>query len=159
MLLDSTLVSTLNTKAPFDGVASGLGNCLQGQVGVVVGTYDFARDGGAIGSISLKDSITGMPISLPAGAIVTKSYIDVETPCTTSASGTLALSTGQTAADILGATAAASVTGILAGVSVGTAATMKKISSSAKTPVAVIATGALTAGKLRVFMEFVVSSA
>lgn len=157
MLLSSSDLATLNTKAPFDGGNQGLGNLLQGQVGVVVGTYDFARDGGATGSITLKDSISGKPISLPVGAIVTKSYIDVQTPCTTSDAGTVALSTGQTAADILTATAAASVTGIMAGISVGTAATMKKISSTAKTPVAVIANN-ITAGKFSVFMEFVISS-
>lgn len=157
MLLSSTNKDLLNAKAPWDGGELGLGNLLQGQVGVVVGTYDFARDGGdALAVISLKDSISGKPISLPVGAIVTKSYIDVQTPCV--GAGSIALSTGQTAADILAATAAASITGIVAGVSVGTAATMKKISSTAKTPTATLSVGTITAGKFSVFMEFVIST-
>lgn len=136
----------------------GLGDILFNQVGLLVGEYDFARDGGAIGTISLKDiNDTNKALSLPSGAIVTKSYTDVQTACTTSASGTVALTTGETAADIMAATAAASVTGILAGVSVGTAATMKKM-TAARTPSVVIATGAITAGKFRVYLEYVISA-
>lgn len=135
----------------------GLGDILFNQLGLFVGEYDFAVDGGATGTILLRDVNTGQRIELPVGAIVTKSFIDVQTPCTTSDAGTVAITTGQTAADILAATPAASVTGIIAGVSTGSAANMKKISSTAKNPAVVIANN-LTAGKFRVYMEYVLSA-
>lgn len=154
-MINATKRELLNKFAPYD---PDLGELVNGAYGVVRLSYDFAVQGGAVGTVSLLDE-NGKPFLLPVGAIVTRSYIDVVTPATTSASGTIAISTGQTAADVLGATAAASFTGILEGVSTGTAANMKKISTSAKTPVAVIATGALTAGKAYVFLEYVLSSA
>lgn len=134
-----------------------LGNIIQNQMGVVVGEYDFARDGGAaLAVIPLKDINTGMPISLPVGTLVCKTWIDVQTPCV--GAGSIALSTGETAADILAATAAASITGVMAGVSTGTAATMKKITSTAKTPIATLSVGTISAGKFRVYLEFVRSA-
>jgi hypothetical protein len=142
-----------NKFAPTEG----LGDALYNQVGLIVGTYDFAVQGGATGTIPLLDINTGKKISLPVGAIVIRSWVDVQTPCTTSDAGTVALTTGQTAADIMAPTAAASVTGILEGVSTGTAANMKKISSTAKTPAAVIANN-ITNGKFRVFMQYVLSA-
>lgn len=154
MFLDPTDLAFYNSRAPLDNK---LGNTLFHQVGCVAANYDFTRDGGAIGSTSLKSITSGLPVVLPAGAIVTRSWIDVVAAGTTSASGTLAFTTGETAADILAATAAASVTGIVAGVSVGTAATMKKM-TAARTPQAVIATGALTGGKATVFLEYVIST-
>lgn len=152
-MLNATDQAINNKFAPREG----LGDILFNQVGLLVGTYDFAVQGGATGTILLLDVNTGKKIELPVGAIVTKSYIDVQTPCTTSDAGTVALTTGQTAVDIMAATAAASVTGILAGVSVGTAATMKKISSTVKNPAAVIANN-ITGGKFRVYMEYVLSA-
>lgn len=154
MFIDSTETAFYNSKAPFDPK---LGNTLYHQMGVLALNYDFSRDGGAVGSTPLRSVLTGQVLTLPIGLLVTRSWIDVQTPGTTSASGTLAFSTGETAADILAATAAASITGTVAGVSVGTAATMKKM-TAIRTPVATIATGALTAGKAIVFLEFVQSA-
>jgi hypothetical protein len=152
-MINATDKALLNKFSPNEG----LGDQLFNQCGLLVGSYDFAVQGGATGTIPLLDVNTGKKITLPIGAVITKSWIDVQTPCTTADAGTLALTSGQTAADILVATAAASVTGIMPGVSTGTAATMKKISSSAKTPAAVIANN-LTNGKLLVYMEYVLSA-
>jgi hypothetical protein len=118
--------------------------------------YDFAVQGGAVGAVTLLDVSTGKSAVLPKGAIVRHCIIDVITPATTSASGTLALSTGQTAADLKAATAAASYTGLLACVPVGTAASAIKLTAD-RTMVGAIATGALTAGKLYVIVQYELS--
>ena len=51
--------------------------------------YDFATDGGSQGSISLKDN-NGVAQQIPAGAIITNSYIEVETAITSAGSATVA---------------------------------------------------------------------
>ncbi len=103
-MLDPTTKANFNKYSPHEG----LGDAVFDNLGVLVGTYDFAVSGGATGTILLLDINTGKKITLPVGAIVTKTYIDVQTACTTADAGTVAVTTGQTAADILAATAAAS---------------------------------------------------
>lgn len=124
--------------------------------------YSFAVDGGAIttGKNLRVPATSGSPgeVSgkLPKGAIVVGCFIDVLTAGTTSASGTMALTTGKAANDIIGATAAASYTGIVACTPVGTAATVIKLTADV-TPQFVIATGALTAGKWNIHIQYVLS--
>ncbi len=153
-MLTSTQRSSLDAKAPNDNL---LGFEMHRLKNVVKAVYDFSVDGGAVGSINLKDEF-GNLLVMPIGAIITNVTLDVITPCTTSASGTLAIDS-QSAGDLLTATAAASVTGKLAGTPVGTAATWVKIATSAKQLKATIATGALTAGKAYIFIEYLLSSA
>ncbi len=153
-MLTSANRALLEARAPNDNL---LGFELHRTKNCVKAVYDFAVDGGAISSINLKDEF-GNLIIFPIGAIITNVTLDVITPCTTSASGTLALDS-QGAGDLLTATAAASVTGKLAGTPVGTAATWVKIASTAKQLKATIATGALTAGKAYIFIEYVLSAA
>lgn len=119
--------------------------------------YDFAVQGGAVGSLNLLDD-QGNPCILPQGAIVTNVVLNVITAGTTSASGTLSLGL-LTATDLLAATAAASITGFLAGVPVGTAATWKGpvTSQNGSQITAAIATGALTAGKFYANIEYVIN--
>lgn len=153
-MLTTAQRALLDAKAPNDNL---LGFELHRTKNIIKAVYDFSVDGGAVSSINLKDE-HGNLVILPVGAIVTQVILDVITPCTTSASGTLAL-TLQSARDLLGATAAASVTGILAGVPVSTAATCVKVATSAKQLKAVIETGALTAGKAYIFIEYMLSAA
>lgn len=117
--------------------------------------YNFSTQGGAISTIPLLDEY-GVQVVLPAKALVVGCYIDVQTAGTTSASGTIALSTGQAAADLKVATAAASYTGIVACIPVGTAATAIKLTADSKMT-ATIATGAITAGKFDVLVEYIIS--
>ena len=124
-----------------------LRNCIQ----VLFAQYDFAVQGGAIGTVNLL-GLDGKPAVLPQNAIIVLALIDVLTPCTTSASGTIAL-TAQSAGDIKAALAAASYTGLVAGIPVGTAATAIKMTAD-RTLQATIATGAITAGKFNVIIEY-----
>lgn len=126
-------------------------------------TYDFSKQGGAITTktVLFRASTPGLPGGapngmLPKGAVVVGCYIDVLTALTTSASGTMALSTGQAAGDLKTATAAASYTGIVACVPTGSAATAIKLTADSQ-PYFAIATGALTAGKLNLHIQYVLS--
>jgi hypothetical protein len=153
MLESSTQYTRLNALAPHDAY---LGTQLHKTINVVKGVYDFASTGGAIGAQSLLDD-KGNLISLPVGLIVVRSFYDVITAFTSGGSATVALSI-QAANDVLSALAVASLTaGVGAGVSVGTAATMKKVSTTAKPLVLTVATAALTAGKMNVYIEYVLS--
>lgn len=127
---------------------SKLGTSVYEGHNLVSGIWDFSVQGGAVASFD-----TG--IHLPNKAIVTQVYTDTITAVTTSASGTLSLD-ANTAGDLKAALAAASYSGIQAGVPVGTAATMVKL-TAARTITASIATGALTAGKVKFFLQYVIS--
>ena len=124
------------------------------QVRALKAKYDFATQGGAIGTIILKQD-NGQPAVLPSRAVILNCIIDVQTTVA-SASGTVALSTGQTAADIKAATAAASYTGLVACIPVATAATSIKLTAD-RTMTATVATGALTAGKFAVLITYTLS--
>lgn len=154
--LTETLASEkgLNTASPNMMAKYKLGSLVtKGKVHVATAKYDFAVQGGAIGTVNLVGG-NGKPVVLPNKAIVVDCIIDVVTPATTSASGTIALSTGQGAADLKAALAAASYTGRVACVPVGTAATAIKLTAD-RTMTATIATGAITAGKFGVIVQYV----
>lgn len=133
------------------------------QIRDLVVQYDFTKDGGAITTkknLRFPTDLGGTPAAtsaaIPKGALVVGCYIDVITAGTTSASGTMALSTGQAAGDLKAALAAASYTGIVACIPVGTAATAIKITADA-VPFYAIATGALTGGKWNLHIQYVLS--
>jgi hypothetical protein len=136
---------------------------IRDEVHDLVVQYDFSIDGGAVasGGIKLRSPLTqgsagSVSATLPKGSVIIGCYVDVITAGTTSASGTMAISSGQGAGDLVTATAAASYTGIVACTPVGTAATAIKLTADS-VPYAVIATGALTAGKWNVHIQYVLS--
>jgi len=124
------------------------------QRGVAKFTYDFSVRGGAVGDIALN----GEP--LPKNAVIWDGVVDVITPLTGGASATAAVSTSQsandliTAADITGAPW--STTGSKALVPVGTAAASIKLTAE-RHPKLVVGTADLTAGKFNLFIEYYLS--
>lgn len=147
----------LNQASPNQMAKQALGTfSVQEKVHVQKAMYSFAVQGGAIGTGNLIDPVTLKSVSLPKGAIVVDCVIDVITPGTTSASGTIALGTGQAGNDLKAALAAASYTGRVACVPVGTAATMIKLTAD-RVPTYTIATGAITAGKWIVLIYYIQS--
>lgn len=136
----------------------GLRDNLGGKVRQI---WDFAVNGGAVGTINLD-------VLLPEGAIVTGGFIHVLTAVTTSASGTLSFGLNTTT-DLLAATAAGSLTanailpllpsftaaldGNAAAGGVGNATPLRL--TAERELKAAIATGALTAGKVAVYLEFI----
>ena len=114
--------------------------------------YDFSKDGGAVGDITLRGS------ALPIGAIVNMGLIHVQTAVTSGGSATLALKLIN-AEDVVAATAKASLTlnALLDTVPDGTAATSVRIVTAGTKLVATVAVAALTAGKLIVPLEYYIT--
>jgi hypothetical protein len=140
-------------KTAYDKFYAGkLGAELQHKRHVVKGIYSFAVQGGAVGTGYLLDE-DGNEIVLPSGTIITQVFTNEVSSVTTSASGTLSFGAASTT-DLLGATAAATFAGVQAGIPTGAAANMIALAADAKLSYA-IATGALTAGVVHVYVECV----
>jgi hypothetical protein len=131
-----------------------LGSELDKKPGMLKAVYDFSTQGGAIGDISLKD-VEGAAAILPSGAIVTKVFIDVVTAVTSDGAATVAVKS-EGAGDMLSATAKASFTlaALLAGVQDGAVGNMIRMTAD-RTIKITVAAADLTAGKLNVFIEYV----
>jgi hypothetical protein len=121
------------------------------------GEYDFAVDGGAISAITLRasadDSIGNY---IPAGSVITGGYLEVDTLFTTGSAATMAISV-EGANDIQTATVVSgapySTTGRKSITPAFTGATTLK-TTVARSIVATIATGTVTAGKMRVVLFY-----
>jgi hypothetical protein len=115
--------------------------------------YDFAKDGGAIGDITLRGD------RLPAGAIVTGGVVHVQTAVTSAGSATVALELVGTA-DVLAATAKASLTlnALISPVPDGPTAGDWIRTTAATQLVATVAVAALTAGKIVVCLEYFITT-
>lgn len=123
-----------------------------GVMRVACATYDFAVQGGATGAKKLG-------VTIPKGAIIWESLIDVVTTCTTASSdaGTMAISVAS-ANDIVSAIAVSDGSnpwdsGRHAGVPVGSAATCIKLTADCVVT-ATIATQAFTAGKFHIWLMY-----
>lgn len=155
-----TLVETrdaqfgLNKASPNMMAKYQLGTTLvSNRIHIAKAKYDFAVQGGAITTSGNLVGENGLLVQLPNKAVVVNCLIDVLTPATTSASGTIALS-AQSAGDLKAALAAASYTGLVACVPVGSAATSIKLTAD-RTLTYAIATGAITAGKFWVYVYYI----
>lgn len=120
-----------------------------------VGEYDFAVDGGAIGSITLR-GVGAAAGPIPNGAVVYDGYLEVLTPFTTGSAATMALQV-EGAGDLVAATVVSgapySTTGQKSLVPTGAGANAVKTTAS-RSPAAVIATGTVTAGKCRLVLMY-----
>lgn len=114
--------------------------------------YDFSKEGGAVGDITLRGGY------LPAGAIVTSGVVHVQTAVTSGGAATVALKLAS-AGDVLAATAKGSLTAnaLIDTVPDGTAANMIRLTANAQLT-ATVAVAALTAGKIVVALEYVVTT-
>lgn len=155
-LLPSSVEKQLNLSATA-GPAAKLGHQVtKNSTRVLRAVYDFSVLGGASGAtLNLKDREGGVAY-LPANAIVQQVIINEITNVTGTGSITISLGV-NTATDLLGNTAIASFSGITAGVPVDTAATMVKV--TALSPVtATLLAGTVTAGKLNVYIRYIVGA-
>lgn len=120
----------------------------------ITAEYDFAKDAGAVGAITLR----GYPSDgdgnvLPPGSVVLGGFVDVETACT-SATGTMALNV-EGANDVVNAVGQASwTTGRKSVIPAFTGASSVK-TTVARSVVLTIATAVFTAGKFRVTLFYV----
>lgn len=121
------------------------------------GEYDFAVDGGAISSITLR-SAGGASLgnSIPSGAVVTGGYLEVDTAVTSGGTPAVAIQIEGTADLVASGTLAAtglSSTGRKSLVPAFTGASTVK-TTAARAIVFTIATATLTAGKFRVVLFY-----
>ena len=112
--------------------------------------YDFAKEGGAVGDITLRGG------SLPAGAVVNNVIVDVQTALTSGGAATVALKL-KDAADIKAAAVLTSYTaGVKAGVPNGAASNAVKTTANGGV-IMTVAVADLTAGKLVVALEYFIT--
>ena len=111
--------------------------------------YDFAVDGGAIGTIAMRGD------KLPNDAVINIGMIQVNTACTSGGLATITMGV-ETAVDVLASTAVAALTqnALLATVPDGTAAKAIRTTAAGKGINLTIGTAALTAGKITVAVEY-----
>jgi hypothetical protein len=122
-----------------------------------VGEYDFAVDGGAVGTITLRSNLSDSNGNdVPAGSVVEGGYIEVDTAVTSGGAATLSAGS-EAAGDLQAATVVSgapwSTTGRKSVVPAFTGATTVKTTVRRNLSVAV-ATAALTAGKFRVVVFY-----
>lgn len=158
MLTDAQILRA-NTNWPV-GFENRAGTEMGKTKNVIRAQYDFAVQGGAISSITLKDQ-EGNAAKLPDNAIITHAYYDVITTLTSATDAATVALTSEGAGDIKAAVAISNGAnawdaGFHEGVPVGTAATMVKMSAE-RTLLATIAVEAVTAGKFELFVEYVLS--
>lgn len=125
------------------------------DVKVYSGEYDFAVDGGAIGTIPLRAS-PGSQGPIPNGAIILGGLMEVDTLFTTGSAAQMAI-TVEGAGDIIAATVVSgapySTTGRKSITPAFTGATSVKTTAD-RAPSAVISVGTVTAGKMRVILFY-----
>ena len=123
-----------------------------GRVKTWVGDYSFAVDGGAVSTISLRSNDGPIPV----GSYITGGILEVTTALDSGGSATAAV-TVEGANDLVTATAFGSspwsTTGRKSVVPAGTGATSIK-TTAARVPAIVIATAALTAGVVRLHLQY-----
>lgn len=148
---NQTLLSIANARDPLPGI----GTIINQTKNMMRVTYDFSVLGGAATTIALVDD-QGNTAALPKGAFVTNVVANVLTqPLPSTSSVSLYVLADQ---DLMATKAQSALTGSLAGVPIGTAATWKgPITATLGSPVNALITGsALTAGKIQWFIEYVI---
>ena len=122
------------------------------RIKTVRGRYDFAVDGGAIGTIALVGDV-----AIPSGVTIMGGFLNVDVPLASLGLATVALQ-ANAAADVLGATAFDNAVFSSAGVkSINpgfTGATMIR-TTAARDISAVVGGANLTAGKFDVFLFYI----
>lgn len=155
-------VPVFNSHSPFDGppdsfAGSGLGTLLHRTLNCMKVQYSFAVNGGAVANIPLNDDLGNAAI-LPPGSIILESFSNWTTAALSAGSATAGLSVATaSAADLLAQTGKSSLTGVLAGTPVFTAATAIALGATAlgyQVNIS-IAVAALTAGVANVYVHFV----
>jgi hypothetical protein len=145
-MISSTAKFLLN-RFSGKGQSVQLGKLLDKTMGVIVDTYDFSVSGGAVGDITLASS------AIPAGAVITRVFHEELTNVTSGGSATVTLKAGATA--LTDAVAIATFSGVKSE-ALASSATAIKVSAASDLKIT-IATAALTAGKVRFYVEYMIS--
>lgn len=130
--------------------AIGLGRLGLGEVKRAIAQYDFARDGGVVGAITMAGD------SIPSGAFIVDSLLIIDTIPTSLGSATISVGT-EGAADIAAAAAISGAPWSTATAKRGTlTATSAVVKTTAKRSIAAtVAVADLTAGKFRAIVSYI----
>lgn len=140
------------------GYGSPQGDVIGAKVGVIVGKYSFAKQGGAVGAINLLTDLNqpGSLAKLPSGAIIKSVIVDILTAMSSTGGGATVALSAQSAGDLLAAVDGDTLSGLVAGIPVGSAATSIKLTAE-RTLQATVAVEALLTGKFNVIVEYYIS--
>jgi hypothetical protein len=118
-----------------------------------VGEYDFAVDGGAISTITLRSGDSSGN-TVPAGSVIVGGYVEVDTQLTSGGAATIGVNV-EAAGDLLAAATAVATytTGRKSLIPVGSGVTSVKTTVTRALTITVAAF-ALTAGKMRVVVMY-----
>ncbi len=132
--------------------------------------YDFGVQGGAIGNIGLLSTDLKTPCTLPGKAVVRNGFIDITTALAGAVGTTVALSTGNTAADFKASATSATFAAVGQYIaspvyaSVGTYvklttpnSVVNGVNLNPYQPYVTIGVGALTAGHFRAIFDYSLS--
>lgn len=143
----------LNKASPGAMAKHRLGTAhISNRIHIAKAKYDFAVQGGTQKTANLVGE-DGKPVVLPNKAVIVDCLLDVLTAGAAGGSGTMSIS-ANSAGDLKGTTAAASYTGRVACVPVGTAATAIKLTAD-RTLTYTIATTNWTQGKIWVYVYYI----
>lgn len=138
-------------------IKNGLGSELNKTKNVAKGIYDFSTQGGVFTTAYNLLDDDGVAVTIPSGAIVKAVYIHTVVAVTSLGSATISLQMNA-ANDLLNAEAKATfaLNALVAGIPVDTMATAVRATADRIVKL-VPNTATLTAGKLNVFIEYVLS--
>ena len=154
MSVSNRLRHELNNGS-YIGKVEGLGTQLDQNLNSTTLVWDFAKQGGAVGSINLLEDVNDLDsvVKLAAGDVVKQVTVDVVTAMASAGgTGTIALSS-EGSGDLLAAVDADTLSGLVAGIPLGAVANMVQMTAE-RTLRLEIGTEALTAGKINVHVEF-----
>lgn len=126
-----------------------------GQLKTYIGEYDFAIDGGATSTITLR-AVNPSAGPIPNGAVIEMGYVDVLTAFTTGSAAQAAINS-EGAGDIVAAAVVSgapwSTTGRKSIIPVGTGASAVKTTAQ-RSPAITISVGTITAGKAQIVLFY-----
>lgn len=153
-MLTAAQKAKYNNEAPVEGLAG----LVQQKLGCLKAIWDASVDGGAAGgTYTLKDE-DGKAVVIPPGAIITWGYIDVITPLVNDGAGEFAIDfiQGGSPTTLLQQQDMSGISGIISAAQNGSTNTMLKLTDLTLLQVSTVFAN-FTAGKLVVFLEFVIS--
>lgn len=123
-----------------------LGALFSNELRVEKLTYDFAQDGGAVGTIDLA--------TFSRKCLVTRAYVHVETACTSGGSATVTVGINDTDIDAYATTSTGAVANLVDDAVLYVATTAAHVAQVNDTIRVTIGTADLTAGKFNVYVEY-----
>lgn len=147
----------LNNSGIAPLAASQLGTeVVDGAIKVMRANYDFSVQGGSSAATIFLKAPDGSSAAIPNKAIIKSVYIDTVTALTAVSTGPRLAFGANTDVDLKAATEAASFSGIIAGIPADSAATAVKMTADRALTMK-LAGGNLSAGKINVFVTYLVS--